>query len=209
MGPSDSLAAVDRALRSSLASGLTARWMLTFLGRLRVHPSTRSALESGHRVPIAPVFARRETRGSLVPGPSSSPVPCSTTPPVVANPRPSRVRHRGLQAYQHPRQPECFAFRGCYPSAAHALAYLRIAVGLPYRRKARYRLVRLHPGRAGFAPAGRQTEFHRFIASPTPFRPALPGRTGTYTPSVYGLNSLLVSCFSLAWCLAAHASELL
>jgi Fumarylacetoacetate (FAA) hydrolase family len=31
--------------------------------------------------------------------------------------------------------------------------------------------------RTGFAPAGRQTEFHELIASPTPFGPACPGRT--------------------------------
>ena len=35
----------------------------------------------------------------------------------------------------------------------------------------------LTPGRAGFAPAGRQTKFHEVIASSNPNRPALPGRT--------------------------------
>jgi hypothetical protein len=31
--------------------------------------------------------------------------------------------------------------------------------------------------RTGFAPAGRQTEFHEIIASPISFGPAFPGRT--------------------------------
>jgi hypothetical protein len=35
----------------------------------------------------------------------------------------------------------------------------------------------LTPDRAGFTPAGRQTEFHEVIATFAPFRPALPGRT--------------------------------
>jgi hypothetical protein len=34
----------------------------------------------------------------------------------------------------------------------------------------------LTPGRAGFAPAGRQTKFHEVIASSIPLRPAEPGR---------------------------------
>ena len=45
------------------------------------------------------------------------------------------------------------------------------------RRKAGYRPAGLSFGRAGFAPAGRQTEFHEVIASSLPFGPALPGRT--------------------------------
>jgi hypothetical protein len=45
------------------------------------------------------------------------------------------------------------------------------------RRQARYRPERAHPGQAGFAPAGRHTRFRQVIASLTPPRPALPGRT--------------------------------
>lgn len=67
---------------------------------------------------------------------------------------------------------------------AHTLACLRFAAGVaaPVARLATG-LSGLTPGRAGFAPAGRQTEFHRVIASSTPFRPAVPGRTMRATRS--------------------------
>jgi hypothetical protein len=45
--------------------------------------------------------------------------------------------------------------------------------------------------RTGFAPAGRQTEFHELIASPISFGPAFPGRTvrPVLTPSPSGSPS--------------------
>ncbi len=87
--------------------------MLFFAACTCTHVRTR-ALESGHRVSIAPVFARREIRVSQVPGSSSSLVPCSMTLQGCGRTLARfRVRHRDLKAYQHPRQPECFAFRGC------------------------------------------------------------------------------------------------
>ncbi len=53
---------------------------------------------------------------------------------------------------------------------AHSLAYLRIAerVAAPDARLATG-MGGLAPHRAGFAPAGRQTKFHDFIASSIPF----------------------------------------
>ena len=48
----------------------------------------------------------------------------------------------------------------------------------PYnRRKAGFRLAGLGLGRAGFAPAGRLTEFHLIFRIQPPPRLALPGRT--------------------------------
>ena len=57
-----------------------------------------------------------------------------------------------------------FCISRLYPITAQLFACLRIAVRSPYRRKARYRAVGLHLTRAGFAPAGQQTGFHRCIA---------------------------------------------
>ena len=68
-------------------------------------------------------------------------------------------------------------FVAAWPTA-HMLAHLRIA-GCVTATGARLATDPggLTPGRAGFAPAGRQTKFHEVIACFTPLRPALPGRT--------------------------------
>ena len=77
---------------------------------------------------------------------------------------PRRGRHR-LQGKQNPRHPEQNSFRGRNPTA-HTLAYLRFADPVA---ETVARLTTgpggLTPGRAGFAPAGRQTKFHGEIAS--------------------------------------------
>jgi hypothetical protein len=69
------------------------------------------------------------------------------------------------------------AFVAAWPTA-HTFAYLRIAerVTTPVARLATDP-GGLTPGRAGFAPAGRQTKFHEVIAYSVPLRPACPGRT--------------------------------
>ena len=61
---------------------------------------------------------------------------------------------------------------------AHMFAHLRVA-GCVTETGARLATDPggLTPGRAGFAPAGRQTKSHEVIACFTPLRPALPGRT--------------------------------
>jgi len=113
-----------------------------------------------------------------VPGPSSSCVPWSNTPPGVARCSPScaaaTVAFRPHKALGTRNE---IVFEAACPTA-HTLARLRFA-GAVTATVARLAtgLGGLTPGRAGFAPAGRQTEFHRVIASSTPFRPAVPGRT--------------------------------
>ena len=95
----------------------------------------------------------------------------------LPSPTPCREDRCCLQEIQTPGLPECTLFEAAFPTA-HTLARLRIASritttvarlatgwgGLPLRR-------------TGFAPAGRQSEFHELIASPIPFGPACPGRT--------------------------------
>ena len=57
------------------------------------------------------------------------------------------------------------AFVAAWPTA-HTLAYLRIAAPVTeYAARLATDLGGLTPDRAGFAPAGRQTRFHDFIAS--------------------------------------------
>jgi hypothetical protein len=78
------------------------------------------------------------------------------------------------------------AFVAAWPTA-HTFACLRIAgrVATPVARLATDP-GGLTPGRAGFAPAGRQTKFHEVIAYSTPLRPACPGRT---VPTILALQS--------------------
>ncbi len=106
-------------------------------------------------------YLSRKTRASQVPGPSSSCVPWSKTPPGADAPRPSpgatAVAFRQIEILDTRNDS---TFRGQTPTA-------RLATGPGG----------LTLGRAGFAPAGRQTKFHGGIASSLPLRPVLPGRT--------------------------------
>jgi hypothetical protein len=87
-----------------------------------------------------------------------------------------RSRHR-LRGKQNAWHPEWDSFRG-QETTAHTLACLRFA-DLVTENVARLTTGSggLTPGRARFAPAGRQTKFHEVIASSNPNRPAEPGRT--------------------------------
>jgi hypothetical protein len=72
---------------------------------------------------------------------------------------------------------EIMVFVAAWPMA-HTLVYLRIADAVTdVGARLTTGLGGLAPGRAGFAPAGRRTKFRELIASFTPLRPALPGRT--------------------------------
>jgi len=123
-------------------------------------------------------YLSRKTRASQVPGPSSSCVPWSKTPPGADAPRPSpgatAVAFRQIEILDTRNDS---TFRGQTPTA-HLLACLRIAARVTANGA---RLATgpggLTLGRAGFAPAGRQTKFHGGIASSLPLRPVLPGRT--------------------------------
>ena len=59
-----------------------------------------------------------------MPGPSSSCVPCSTTPPGAYRPSPiSRCGRCCLQARQYLGHPETYFFRGTYPRPTRSRAY--------------------------------------------------------------------------------------
>ena len=106
--------------------------------------------------PRAPALSRGETRGSQVPGPSSSCVPWSMTPAGCDRPSPiSRYGHSRLQAATNPGHPEMITNFGAAWPTAHTFAYLRIAgpVTGPGARLATDP-GGLTLGRAGFAPAG-------------------------------------------------------
>ena len=76
-------------LRSSLASGLPRCGGLVLHRRTGASADRCNAGDISTPAPHQPALSRGDTRGSQVPGPSSSCVPCSTTPPGATAPRPS------------------------------------------------------------------------------------------------------------------------
>jgi hypothetical protein len=143
-------------------------------GRAGTRPTRRVGVWSpGLR---GPGSIRGETRASQVPGPSSSCVPWSNTPPGAAAPCPFAERPLKPSGSSTPSAPG-MAFSWLHPHGPHARVPTLRRWRYRRRRQARYRPERAHPGQAGFAPAGRHTRFRQVIASLTPPRPALPGRT--------------------------------
>lgn len=148
-----------------------------FLSRPGVRPQTPGASEAWDRVLRHPGPPRGQTGASQVTGPSSSRVPRSATPPRGASPRPVAVT---LPAAFRVGDPLGFPGRtisGLYPRGPR----VRLPTHQPPRCrdgcKAGYRPAGLSFGRAGFAPAGRQTEFHEVIASLLPDQHSLVAST--------------------------------
>jgi len=129
-------------LRSSLAFGLPRRgrfFYATIGGRQRVRPADTLRVGDASSALRGPVSSRGEVRVSQVSGPSSSCVPQSKTPPGAVPCSPMT---------QGPPSP----LRIAAPVTGHVA---RLTTGLGG----------LTPDRTGFAPAGRRTGFHDFIAS--------------------------------------------
>src|SRR5215510_8532035 len=118
---------------------------------------------------------RGEARASQVTGPSSSYVPWSNTPPETPPSSPRRHICKGVLWPSGKTGPSAsgktISFGAACPMA-HMFARLRIAdpiSGIVARLTTGSGGLTL--GRAGFAPAGRQTKFHEVIASSFPFDP--------------------------------------
>src|SRR5215813_7336840 len=112
---------------------------------------------------------------SQVPGPSSSYVPWSNTPPETPPSSPRRHICKGVLLPSGKTGPSAsgktIGFGAACPMA-HMFARLRIAdhiSGIVARLTTGSGGLTL--GRAGFAPTGRQTKFHEVIASSFPFDP--------------------------------------
>ena len=87
--PSDSLVPVGRRSGRPSPTAYPGAEVLFFTAA-PVPPLTGATPETFlPPAPHKPALSRGETRGSQVPGPSSSCVPCSTTPPGATAPRPS------------------------------------------------------------------------------------------------------------------------
>ena len=139
----------------SAAAPVVPRQRPTSVRRLVLHRRTGASADRCNAgdistpAPHKPALSRGETRGSQVPGPSSSCVPWSTTPPGAYRPSPiSRCGRCCLQATQCLRHPEACFFRGYLPTA-HSLACLRFAESVTVSG------ARLATGRAGSPLAGR------------------------------------------------------
>ena len=150
-----------------------------FFAATPVPTPTRATSEiSSTPAPRQPALSQGETRVSQVPGPSSSCVPWSKTPPGATAPRPLSVRSPSSSGEVKPWTPgKTNHFVATYPRPTRSRAY---ASPNPLPSPAQGSL----PARAGSPLAGRvshplddKTRFHEVIAYSTPPRPALPGRT--------------------------------
>src|SRR5262249_28650699 len=120
-------------------------------------------------------MGRGEARASQVTGPSSAYVPWSNTPPETPLSSPRRHICKGVLLPSGTTGPSASGKTIGFGAAclmAHLFARLRIADPIS-RIVARLTTGSggLTLGRAGFAPAGRQTKFHEVIASSFPFDP--------------------------------------
>ena len=141
-------------LRSSLASGLPRCGGLVLHRRTGASADRCNAGDISTPAPRKPALSRGETRGSQVPGPSSSCVPWSSTPPGATTPRPFSVRSLLPSGESIPWAPGnmFLSWLPTHGPLARVPTLRRIRYRL--RRKARYRPGGLTLGRAGFAPAG-------------------------------------------------------
>ena len=149
-------------LRSSLASGLPR--CAGLVRRTGASADRCNAGDISTPAPHKPALSRGETRVSQVPGPSSSCVPCSTTPPGATAPRPFSVR--SLLPSCPPGTLESDSFRGYMAHGPLVRVPTEVTVG-----------ARLATGRAGSPLAGRVSHplDDGFMKS-SHTRPALPGR---------------------------------
>jgi hypothetical protein len=110
----------------------------------------------------------REGRGSQVPGSSSAHAPLSNTPPGPAFPAHDGTRRHGLPSSEALGHLGTLMFPGPHSFGSHARVPTHRRLCCQGRRKAHYRLVWVHPRRAGFAPAGRLfriSRSHRILPS--------------------------------------------
>jgi hypothetical protein len=129
---------------------------------------TASASEIGHRVSVAPVVFTSEIRVSQVPGSSSSHAPWSTTPPgppflPIADSVMLSSRFEILWT------PDVSNFSGLHSHGSHVRVPTLRRTRHRDRRKARYRLVRVHLAGRVSHPLNDDSEFQEVIASSHPF----------------------------------------
>ena len=102
------------------------------------------------RLPTSRLSPEEKRRGSQVPGPSSSGVPWSTTPPGAYRPSPIlRCGRRRLQTNRSPRHPASLPISGLPTHGPHARVPTHRRTRYRSRRKARYRPGRAHPWPGG------------------------------------------------------------
>ena len=139
----------------SAAAPVVPRQRPTSVRRLVLHRRTGASADRCNAgdistpAPHKPALSRGETRGSQVPGPSSSCVPWSTTPPGATAPRPLSVRSLLPSGSLTPWAPGKQIHFVAAWLTAHSLAYLRIAESVTVSG------ARLATGRAGSPLAGR------------------------------------------------------
>ena len=150
MQPSDSLAPFGRRSGRPSQNGLPRCAGLVLHRRTGASADRCNAGDISTPAPHKPALSRGETRGSQVPGPSSSGVPWSTTPPGAYRPSPiSRCGRRRLQTNRSPRHPASLPISGLPTHGPHARVPTHRRTRYRSRRKARYRPGWAHPWPGG------------------------------------------------------------
>lgn len=174
MRPSDSPTFVPPPLRSSLAgevprgSALVLCWSPSGHGRPCVRAANARRVGEWSPGLRGAGISRGKVGVSQVPGSSSLRAPSCHTPRDA--PCPAHGGHDAMAFGVHrllgiSDQP----FSRPNSDGSHACVPTHRAERYRSPRKARFRPVGVHPRRAGFPPAGRQTEFQEVIASFSPF----------------------------------------
>ena len=152
-----------------LDSGPRARSLRSLgrLGRFDVRAANVERVGEWSPGPRSAGFFPRETRVSQVPGSSSSHAPWSSTPP---GPPPLPIASSAVVSSEEGKSwtPGILTFSRLHSHGSHARAPTHRRPCYQRRRKARFRSVRVHLLRAGFAPAGRLfriSRSHRILPS--------------------------------------------
>ena len=156
----------------SAAAPVVPRQRPTPVRRLVLHRRTGASADRCNAgdistpAPHKPALSRGETRGSQVPGPSSSCVPWSTTPPGAYRPSPiSRCGRCCLQARQYL---EHVSFVATYPRPTRSRAYAS-PNPLPSPAQGSLPAGRAHPSPGGFRTRWMTNKVswgHRILHSP-------------------------------------------
>ena len=154
MQPSDSLVPVGRRSGRPSQNGLPRCGGLVLHRRTGASADRYNAGDTSTPAPHKPALSRGETRVSQVPGPSSSCVPWSTTPPGATTPRPFSVWSLLPSGDLIPWAPENIFLSGLHgPRPTHSRTYASPSP-LPSPAQGSLPAGRAHPCRAGLAPAG-------------------------------------------------------
>ena len=154
MQPSDSLVPVGRRSGRPSQTAYPGAQGLFFTATPVPTPTRATSETLLPRLPVRRLSPQGETRGSQVPGPSSSCVPWSKTPPGATAPRPLSVRSPSSSGRAIPWTPGNLIISWLFHPRPTCSRTCASPNPLPSPAQGSLPTGRAHLGRAGFAPAG-------------------------------------------------------